>query len=123
MTIVLKNNRKEREKQGHLSELLQSSKLTGLTLWGVSDADSWIPYSFNRLDWPLLFDSNYEPKPAAEGFLKALKTTASESTSLTTTEKPTSSTSQPSDSSGFLFLSLLIGILAIVSFRRSKGIS
>lgn len=35
----------------------------GITMWGISDKDSWIRYYFNREDFPLLFDSNYVPKP------------------------------------------------------------
>ncbi|MBO6518280.1 MAG: endo-1,4-beta-xylanase [Bacteroidia bacterium] len=36
----------------------------GITVWGVSDRESWIPYFFNRDDYPLLFDDQYLPKPA-----------------------------------------------------------
>ena len=36
----------------------------GITFWGISDKDSWIPVHFNREDYPLLFDVNYDPKPA-----------------------------------------------------------
>lgn len=36
----------------------------GITFWGVSDKDSWIPTYFNRIDYPLLFDGNYKPKTA-----------------------------------------------------------
>lgn len=36
----------------------------GITFWGVSDKDSWIPAYFNREDYPLLYDNNYLPKPA-----------------------------------------------------------
>ncbi len=35
----------------------------GITVWGISDKDSWIPYYFNREDYPLLYDGNYKPKP------------------------------------------------------------
>jgi len=44
----------------------------GITIWGISDADSWIRYCFNRLDWPLLFDEEFEPKPAFWGFVTSL---------------------------------------------------
>lgn len=36
----------------------------GITIWGVGDGDSWIRTSFNRQDYPLLFDDNYQAKPA-----------------------------------------------------------
>lgn len=36
----------------------------GITIWGVSDNDSWIRDFYNRNDFPLLFDDNYKPKPA-----------------------------------------------------------
>lgn len=36
----------------------------GITIWGVDDGTSWIPSYFNRDDYPLLFDKNFEPKPA-----------------------------------------------------------
>ena len=35
----------------------------GITFWGVSDRNSWIREHFNRDDYPLLFDDNYDPKP------------------------------------------------------------
>ena len=43
-----------------------------VTLWGISDRDSWknnFPMR-GRTDYPLLFDRNYEPKPALEVLLK-----------------------------------------------------
>lgn len=35
----------------------------GITFWGISDKDSWIPAYYNRIDYPLLYDDNYSPKP------------------------------------------------------------
>ena len=45
----------------------------GITVWGVSDANSWIMPMFNLRDWPLPFDSLYHKKPAYYGFLNGLK--------------------------------------------------
>jgi len=45
----------------------------GITTWNVSDADSWIPGQYNRPDWPLPFDANYERKPAYQGILDGVK--------------------------------------------------
>jgi endo-1,4-beta-xylanase len=36
----------------------------GITFWGISDRDSWIRTYYNRVDYPLLFDDNFQPKPA-----------------------------------------------------------
>ncbi|MDN5201110.1 endo-1,4-beta-xylanase [Fulvivirgaceae bacterium BMA10] len=48
-----------------------SSKF-GITVWGVSDIDSWIPANFNRMDWPLLYDDEYQTKPMYCGFKEGL---------------------------------------------------
>ena len=45
----------------------------GLTIWGITDADSWIVGSQKKNDFPLLFNRDYSKKPAFEGTLKALK--------------------------------------------------
>lgn len=44
----------------------------GITIWGLSDKDSWIPKQFNRKDFPLLYDTEYKPKPCYCQFLDAL---------------------------------------------------
>jgi endo-1,4-beta-xylanase len=45
----------------------------GITIWGVSDAVTWINSNFGLRDWPLLFDENYHKKKAYFGFLDGLK--------------------------------------------------
>lgn len=50
----------------------------GITLWGITDGDSWIPGFRNRPDWPLLFDADFGAKPAFCGFADGLRTAAGE---------------------------------------------
>ncbi|AEH51686.1 endo-1,4-beta-xylanase [Pseudothermotoga thermarum] len=39
--------------------------ITNVTFWGLKDDYSWLRFFFGRRnDWPLLFDENYQPKPA-----------------------------------------------------------
>jgi len=48
-----------------------AAQRAGITIWGVWDADSWINQPGSP-DWPLLFDGNFQPKPALQGFRDAL---------------------------------------------------
>jgi endo-1,4-beta-xylanase len=45
----------------------------GITTWNVGDADTWITGNYNRPDWPLPFDINYNRKPAYQGILDGVK--------------------------------------------------
>jgi endo-1,4-beta-xylanase len=47
-----------------------ASLRAGITVWGVWDADSWLNSS--NPAWPLLFDDNFEAKPALQGFADGL---------------------------------------------------
>lgn len=44
----------------------------GITTWNVSDADTWITGQYNRPDWPLPFDNNYQRKPAYHAIIEAI---------------------------------------------------
>ncbi|MBK8089961.1 MAG: endo-1,4-beta-xylanase [Chitinophagaceae bacterium] len=45
----------------------------GITVWNVTDADSWIVTSMGQLDFPCLFDAGYNKKPAYTQFRDGLK--------------------------------------------------
>lgn len=52
--------------------LKHSDKISRVTLWGLSDGDSWKndwPIT-GRTDYPLLFDRNYQPKPVVGKIIK-----------------------------------------------------
>ncbi|MEP7095146.1 MAG: endo-1,4-beta-xylanase [Flavobacterium sp.] len=55
---------------------LPAANKYALTIWGMRDNDSWIPYSteLNHTgnDWPLLYDSNFAVKSSHTGFLEGL---------------------------------------------------
>jgi endo-1,4-beta-xylanase len=45
----------------------------GITVWNVTDADSWIVGSMGQLDFPCLFDAGYNKKPAYTQYRDGLK--------------------------------------------------
>jgi endo-1,4-beta-xylanase len=44
--------------------------ITRVTFWGVSDADSWL--NRGRMNYPLLWDRQRQPKPAFDAVVKVL---------------------------------------------------
>ena len=55
--------------------LKHKDKISRVTLWGISDANSWRndwPIT-GRTDYPLLFDRNYQPKPVVEKIINLNK--------------------------------------------------
>jgi endo-1,4-beta-xylanase len=53
-------------------KLIPEKQQYGITTWDVGDADSWLITELKRNDWPLLFNNNYERKPAYFSFRNAL---------------------------------------------------
>ncbi len=45
----------------------------GITVWNVTDADSWIVTSMGQTDFPCLFNAGYSSKPAFTQFCNGLK--------------------------------------------------
>jgi len=78
-TLVLTDElkKKQSDKYQFLAQAYKQSvpadQRYGITIWGVSDANSWIMSMFNLHDWPLPFDIHYTKKPAYTGFLTGLK--------------------------------------------------
>ncbi|EWC43829.1 hypothetical protein DRE_07273 [Drechslerella stenobrocha 248] len=51
---------------------MRTSSCSGITIWGVSDRDSWVPGVFNGEGYALLWDNNYRKKSAYQGFLDGI---------------------------------------------------
>ncbi len=51
---------------------LDSKYQFGISFWNVADADTWIRSNFDRIDWPCMWDDDYEPKPMYCGIKEAL---------------------------------------------------
>lgn len=71
MNLTDRKLQKQGERMKTLVNIFQtipSTQQYGITIWGVSDLDSWIPSYFDREDYPLLYDENYEPKLMYCGF-------------------------------------------------------
>lgn len=52
-------------------EVVPAHRRGGITVWGISDSDSW--FAQDTPEWPLLWDNNLQPKPAYDGVLEALQ--------------------------------------------------
>ena len=57
---------------GILGACLANSNCTALLTWGVSDSHSWIPGSYPGFGAALLFDNQFQAKPAASSMVSAL---------------------------------------------------
>ena len=52
-------------------DIVPRNQQYGVTLWGYSDAYSWIPHYFKTQDWPCIYDEKMKRKPAYNGMWKA----------------------------------------------------
>ena len=75
MNLTENKLQKQGQKMKTVTDIFQTipaNQQYGITVWGVSDSDSWIPSFFGREDYPLLYDTNYEPKLMYCGFREGL---------------------------------------------------
>lgn len=61
---------------GILGACLANSNCTALLTWGVSDANSWIPGQYPGFGAALLFDNQFQAKPAVASLASALRSAA-----------------------------------------------
>jgi len=76
-----------------VSACLAVSRCTDITVWGITDKYSWVPGTFSGQGAALLFDDNYNKKPAYNAVIQALGS----GTGITPT--PTSSNPTPTPTS------------------------
>jgi endo-1,4-beta-xylanase len=77
LTLELAEQQKRRfcEVVAAYLEVVPENLRGGITVWGVFDRETWVKQAFfnnNHEEWPLLFDHDLEPKPAAQGVGDAL---------------------------------------------------
>lgn len=53
-------------------QICQTANCAGLTVWGLHDGQSWVDNTFPEFDSPLLWDDNFQPKPAFDAVLDQL---------------------------------------------------
>jgi endo-1,4-beta-xylanase len=53
-------------------EICQNVGCAGVTTWGIHDAQSWVDSTFPEFDSPLLWDDNFNAKPAFNAVLQQL---------------------------------------------------
>lgn len=74
LTTAIAETQKQRYKAivGAYLDVVPAAQRGGITVWGISDPDSWIISLYGNIDWPLMFDADLNQKPALQGFADAL---------------------------------------------------
>lgn len=65
----------QKEKYKEIAKLysaIPDANKYALTIWGLKDNESWLMDFWGHVDWPLLYDSNFDEKDAYYGFLEGL---------------------------------------------------
>jgi endo-1,4-beta-xylanase len=73
LTATAAATQKERYRQivAAYMKVVPAAQRAGITVWGVWDTDSWLNTA-DAPDWPLLFDANFQAKPAYQGVVNGL---------------------------------------------------
>ena len=74
LTAAIAETQKQRYKSivAAYLDVVPAAQRGGITVWGISDPDSWIISLYGNIDWPLMFDADLNQKPALQGFAEAL---------------------------------------------------
>jgi endo-1,4-beta-xylanase len=78
-SLVFTDALKETQKQKYKTvakfykQIVDPAQQFGITTWNVGDADSWLRGFIQKNEYPLLFDDNYNRKPAYYGFIEGLR--------------------------------------------------
>ena len=74
LTAAIAETQKQRYKSivAAYLDVVPAAQRGGITVWGISDPDSWIISLYGNIDWPLMFDADLNQKPALKGFAEAL---------------------------------------------------
>lgn len=80
-TVALAQKKRYCEIVKAYMDTVPAAQRGGISVWGTTDANTWLTtataaYNGEAIAWPLLFDNNYNDKPALRGFADGLEGTA-----------------------------------------------
>ncbi|KAF3189904.1 hypothetical protein TWF788_009891 [Orbilia oligospora] len=55
-----------------VSACMKTAACSGITVWGVSDKDSWVPSTFSGQGYALIWDNNFNKKSCYQGFVDGI---------------------------------------------------
>ena len=69
-TEALQNQQAERYREFFEMFRRQKDAITNVTFWGIADDNTWLSeFDSGRTDFPLLFDTNHQPKKAFDAVM------------------------------------------------------